>query len=81
MKIRYAITHISKKDGFRKLAFANQGRHHFDNKEKAKEYLANMLKNNSINTLNSVYGDYKTLRVDLVECYDHGDAVRTIFND
>ena len=71
---RYTITYIYK-DGLRKFARANQGRNHFDKESDAKEFLANTLKNNSIETLNSVYCDYRTLRVDPIECYDHGDAI------
>jgi hypothetical protein len=81
MKIRYAITCICKETGFRKLAHANQGRYHFDKKEDAEEMLRNILKNNCEATLKSVYGDITKMRVDPVECYDHGDAIRYYFED
>lgn len=77
MKTRYAITKINTY-GLRVLAFANQGRNHFDTKAKAEAHLAAVLKNNSADTLRSVYGDTTKMRVDPVECYDHGDAVGTV---
>lgn len=77
---RYAVTTV-KSDGLRVLAFANQGRCHFDTKDGAEKHLAAILANNSESTLASTFGQNfrTTMRVDPVECYDHGDAVRTVF--
>lgn len=77
MKTRYAITKIQR-DGLRVLALANQGRNHFDTKPEAEQALQAILQNNSADTLKSVYGDLLKMRVDPVECYDHGDAKGTV---
>jgi hypothetical protein len=75
---RYAITRRTK-DGLRVLYGPNQGRFHHDTKESAEAHLAAMLTNNSKKTLDSVCeGQSDTLRVDAIECYQHGDAVRTV---
>ena len=58
MKIRYAITHINE-DGYRQLAFANQGRNHFDDRDSAKLHLEMTLKHNNEKILKSVYGPPK----------------------
>lgn len=81
MKSRFAITKVS--DGLRVLAFANQGRHHFDTKAEAEQHLRAVLspETNSADTLKSVFGDVTKVRVDPVECYDHGDAVRSILGN
>ena len=78
MKTRFAVTKIDK-SGLRVLAFANQGRNHFDTQEAAEEYLRAVLSNNSKDTLASIYGDSSKMKVLAVECYDHGDATRTVF--
>ena len=75
----FAITNI-KPDGSRGLALANQGRHHFETKEAAEEFLKAILTNNSQDTLKSVYGDISKMRVDPIECYWHGDAKRVYFD-
>jgi hypothetical protein len=80
MKIRYAITRINE-DGYRQLAFANQGRNHFEDRDSAEFHLKMTLKHNKEKFLKSLYGDISELRVDEVECYDHGDAIRVIFEE
>lgn len=80
MKLRYAITHVGR-DGLRKLTFANQGRNHHDHKQDADRVLASFVQNNPAETLRDIYGDQApgTFEVTRVECYDHGDATRTVF--
>lgn len=80
MKTRYAITHIGR-DGLRKLTFANQGRNHYDDQAEAARRLAGFIQNNPVETLQDIYGDQaiSTFEVTPVECYDHGDATRTVF--
>lgn len=78
MPTRYAITFIDK-DGNRALAMANQSRNHFDTQKEADDYLTVMKSVNSADTLKSLFGDIETLRADPIECYNHGDATRTIF--
>jgi hypothetical protein len=77
---RYAITKVNK-NGMRTLAFANQGRHHFDTEDAAYEMLRAITGTNSLETLHSVYGDIKLMEVRPVECYEHGDAIGIYFND
>jgi hypothetical protein len=80
MKTRYAITHLGR-DGLRKLTFANQGRNHYDDHAEAARRLAGFIQNNPVETLRDIYGDQAigTFEVTPVECYDHGDATRTVF--
>ena len=80
MKTRYAITHIGR-DGLRVLTFANQGRNHYDDQADAVRRLASFVQNNPVETLRDIYGDQAigTFEVTPVECYDHGDATRTVF--
>lgn len=69
---RFAITHLAK-DGLRTLAFANQGRNHYDTKEQAEQALV-LLSPDLKNKLGLV-----ALEVREVECYAHGDAVGIYF--
>jgi len=75
MKTRYAVTHINSQ-GLRVLTFANQGRNHYDTQaeaEKALEFYKPDLRA-------KILGEKAdTLKVLPVECYDHGDATRTVF--
>lgn len=80
LRTRFVITKVAR-DGLRVLAQANQGRHHRDTREEAEQQLAAILSNNSADTLASVYGDVTKMRVIEVECYDHGDATRTVFGE
>jgi hypothetical protein len=79
--VRFAITHVSKSNslrGLRVLTFANQARFHYDTKEAAQaalDVLAPSLRE-------KVLGDAAdTLLVRGVECYESGDAMRTVFGD
>lgn len=75
MKIMYAITHVSDDYG-RHLTFANQGRNHYETRKKA-ETAMRLLKPS---LREKVLGDKAdTLKVLPIECYDHGDAVRSVF--
>lgn len=73
---RYAITHLGK-DGLRKLTFANQGRNHYDSKQKAQEAMEAL----EPELRGKILGDMaNTLEVREVECYDHGDAKGIYFD-
>lgn len=74
---RFAITKIDK-SGLRTLATANQGRCFRDTRQEAERQLQAMLSNNSIDTLESVFGDLSKMRVDEIECYENGDSTRTV---
>lgn len=87
MKTMFAITHVTKNDragnfwpeGVRRLTFANQGRNHYDTREEAQAALDGYVADGSLRS--KVLGDAAdTLEVREVECYDHGDATRTIFD-
>lgn len=76
MKTLYNISYVSK-DGFRRLATPNQGRHFHEFRLDAVKTLAAMLTNNSRERLVSIYGDedaVASLRVDPFTCYEVGDA-------
>jgi len=75
--IRYVITHIGK-DGFRVLADAQQGRNTYETREQAEHALAMRMQNNSLDTLNSVYG--LPLEVRTCRCYPkHFDPMELYF--
>lgn len=78
---RYAIT--AKREGeLRRLAFANQGRNHFDTNEAAFNHLLAVKSNNSVATLDMFDGcGGESLEVRPVECYWHGDAIGIFFDD
>lgn len=80
LRMRFVITKVTR-DGLRVLATTNQGRHHHDTRREAEQQLAAILSSNSADTLLYVYGDVTKMRVDEVECYDHGDATRTVFGE
>ena len=73
MKTRFAITCMRK--GNRVLAFRNVATSHYDTREEAESALS------EFNTYSpAVMRDlFPHSRVDPVECYDHGEAVRTVF--
>lgn len=73
-RTRYAITHVHK-NGLRGLTFANQGRNHYDTRAAAYEALgAYMRPGNGLDRVLEPK-QFESLRVDTIECYDHGDAV------
>lgn len=68
---RYAITHVDKKLGLRRLTHANQGRNHFLTQQEAQEHLDAI--RDSLR--DKVLGDEAdSLKVTPIDCYDHGDA-------
>lgn len=72
---RWAIT-IPTHDNdpeYRVLAFANQGRNHYDTREQVEQALRSVQQNNSPERLKEFKLDQA--RVDEVECYHHGDAI------
>lgn len=76
--MRFVITKVDKA-GLRVLAVGNQGRNHHDTRKSAEMALKAMLSNNSEDTLKSVFGDLSKMKVLEVECYDHGDAIGTVY--
>ena len=76
---RYVITHIGK-DGLRTLIGPAQGRNTYATMQDAEAERAAIIQNNSIDTLNSVYG--LPLSVRECECYPvHFDPVGRYFED
>lgn len=82
MKTLFALTHINT-DGMRTLTRSNQGQNHFATKPEANNYLAQFIQNNSVDTLEQVFGNQAlgTFQIWPVDCYDHGDAVGIFFDD
>ena len=75
MKNRFVITHVS--GGLRRLTFANQGIFHYDTRVEAEAAMRLF----EPDLRSKILGDdADTLKVLEVECYDHGDATRTIFH-
>jgi hypothetical protein len=73
---RFAITKIDNEDGGIVLAFANQGRNHFDTRDAAETHLAALRANNSAHSLNTISdGQPDKLAVHEIECYPNGDAI------
>jgi hypothetical protein len=76
VKTLYNISCVGK-DGFRRLATPNQGRHFQERRWEAEGVLAATLVNNSRGRLVTIYGDEEavdSLRVDPFTCYENGDA-------
>jgi len=81
MRTRYAVTvdvavpSLPELPGWRQLAWANQGRNHWDTREQAERWLREAWKN-SEPAIRQVFGNRAdTLGVDEIECHDSGDAV------
>lgn len=74
-KTMFALTHINS-DGMRTLTQSNQGRNHFATEQQAKEYLAAFIQNNSVASLEQIFGHQAlgTFEIRPVLCYHHGDA-------
>lgn len=73
-KTRYAITHVSDKDGLRTLSFPNQARRHYDDQAEALHGLACFQGPDGLCRVLTPR-EFLTLRVDAVECHESGDAV------
>lgn len=78
---RYSISHIPEGSPNRILSVPNQGRCHKDSREEAQTHLDGIRANGHPEVLNQIYGENgaKTLQVQEIECYEHGDAIRTVF--
>jgi len=68
-----------KKDGLRHMALNNDGRNTHKTREAAEKQLSDILNANDKETIKETLGT--DLRIDQVECYDHGDAAQTVFGD
>ena len=73
MLIRFTVTFVNK-EGWRTLAMQNTGKNHYETRELAQKLLDSMLRVNSVDTLNQVFGVNPRFEVREVECYAHGDA-------
>jgi len=62
------------KDGVRVMAFANQGRHHYDTREAAEAWIAE-----ARHSFEGRIENPESIEAAAVECYDNGDAKRTVF--
>ena len=76
---RYVVTHIGD-HGLRTLISAAQGRNTYATRAEAEAHMLAILKNNSVETLKSVYG--LPLEVRACQCYPgHFDPVGIYFSD
>lgn len=66
--VRFVVTHIGR-DGMRTLAMACQGRYTYDTPYPAHQWIKDATKNNSADTLRSVFGSPPSLEVRPVECW------------
>lgn len=80
--IRYMVTCI-RKQGLRQIIDSQQGRNTFATVEEAQIDLANVLKNNSVETLISVYGPQcmGTFKVSPIECWPGHNDPKGIYTD
>lgn len=77
MIIRYVISHMNK-DGLRAMTYSHQGRNTKATKKEVETELSHFNKNNSENTLISVFGSQalETFEVSAIRCYDgHHDPM------
>ena len=76
MKIRYTITY--KPDGTqpRQMYNGNQANNFFDTKQAAEQHMADMLANNSLDSLHQIFTRYgvETFAVRPYNCYEYGEA-------
>lgn len=80
--IRYMVTCI-RKDGLRQIIDAAQGRNTYATIKGAQRDLKNVLKNNSEETLKSVFGPncIGTFRVSPIECWPGHNDPKQIYTD
>lgn len=80
--IRYMVTCI-RKQGLRQIIDAAQGRNTFATVKEARENLTNVLKNNSVETLVSVFGPQciGTFKVSPIECWPGHNDPKGIYTD
>lgn len=78
MQTRFVITAI-KKDGLRHMAFSNNIGNTHETKDIADKELTDILAANTTQQITELIGT--DLRVEPVQCYDHGDSTRTVFDN
>lgn len=79
--VRYVITKVGK-DGLRTLAQAAQGRYTYATDAEARAVLTAILSNNSVSTLQSVYGDLSKMTVEPCNCWPgHFDPMGVYFDN
>lgn len=80
MNIRYVISRIDK-DGLRVMIGPQQGRSTFATTQVADEYLKEVLKNNSEETLINIFGQQAigTFRMSAIECWPGNNDPKGIY--
>lgn len=80
MKTRFCVVYTSEQ-GETILATPNQSRFLFDTPSAAKDHLTTICGSVDRETRDSLYGEngWQTFEVRAVDCYDSGDAMRTVF--
>lgn len=79
-ELKFALTFVDSQ-GLRVLAHANDGRNTWKTKKEGETYLNNMLKNNSKETLESIFGENPQFEVREVVCYSNGEVTQAVFED
>lgn len=79
-ELKFALTFVNSQ-GLRVLAHANDGRMTWKTKKEGEAYLNNMLKNNSKETLESIFGENPKFEVREVVCYSNGEVTQAVFED
>lgn len=76
MKTRYTITYKRNGTEPRQMYNANHAKNFFDTKEAAEQRMADMLANNSLDSLHQIFTRYgvETFSVRPYNCYEHGEA-------
>ena len=78
MKNGFVVTYVME-NGNRRMTGQVCGRNVYATKEEAEKALRAFIDNNSVSTLEMLYGDVNEMEVREVECYDNGDPTRSIF--
>ena len=79
-QIKFALTFINS-EGLRVLAHQNDGRMTWNTKKQGDKYLESMLKNNSEDTIKSIFGENPQFQVKEVVCYSNGEVTQAVFED
>ena len=79
-QIKFALTFINS-EGLRVLVHQNDGRMTWKKKKEGDKYLESILKNNSEDTIKSIFGENPQFEVKEVVCYSNGEVTQAVFED
>jgi len=79
--LRYVLTFVDSK-GLRVMAHTNDGRHTFLEKKDVYHWLKLMYRNNSLDTIRSIFGDKPKFKATQTACYSATfESCRTVFEN